>query len=100
MQKPTAQHKVDIANLLFSNVASYIKCYCTDADKWPNSTSMYCDDIMHNINALNAFSTSNNVQQLHDSIVAQDTLVREHFYSVLHYIEQHNLINKQYFVCS
>ena len=98
MRKLTAKHKVAITNLMFATTASYIKCFCTDRTDTSN-TSMYVDDVQHNINALAQFNADNNVMQLHDSIMLQDTLVREYYIKVLRYIETNNLIDADCFVC-
>ena len=49
--------------------------------------------------SLDVFNATNNVQQLHESIMLQDTLVREHFINTLRYIEENNLISPRYFAC-
>ena len=56
-------------------------------------------DVQKNINALVQFNTDNNVQQLHDSIMLQDTFVREYYIATLQYIEENNLIAKNAFCC-
>jgi len=56
-------------------------------------------DIQHNINALVAFNKDNNVQNLHDSIMQQDTFVREYYIAMLEYIEQNALIPANMFCC-
>ena len=98
MQKLTKQHKVAITNTMFADIASYINCYCTNNEDNDN-TNMYCMDVVHNTNALNDFVSTNNVQQLHESIILQDTIVREHFINTLRYIEENNLISPRYFAC-
>ena len=57
------------------------------------------EDIQRNINALVQFNTDNNVQQLHNSIMRQDTFVREYYIEVLRYIEENNLIKSNMFCC-
>jgi hypothetical protein len=39
------------------------------------------------------------VQKLHRDIIAQDTIVREHFVELLQYIEENNLIAREEFAC-
>lgn len=56
-------------------------------------------DIQNNINALVQFNTDNNVQQLHDSIMLQDTFVREYYIAVLRYIEENALIPANCYCC-
>ena len=64
-----------------------------------DNVDMYCADIAHNVAALDVFNKTNNVQQLHDNIMLQDTLVREEYINVLRYIEQNNLIAADCFCC-
>ena len=60
----------------------------------------YCAlDVQKNINALVQFNADLNVQQLHDSIMLQDTFVREYYIATLRYIEENNLIAKNAFCC-
>jgi hypothetical protein len=57
-------------------------------------------DVQKNINALVQFNADLNVQQLHNSIMRQDTFVREYYIATLRYIEENNLIAKNAFCCS
>jgi hypothetical protein len=57
------------------------------------------EDIQRNINALVQFNTDLNAQQLHDSIMRQDTFVREYYIDTLHYIEENKLIKSNMFCC-
>ena len=98
MRKLTAKHKIAITNIMFADTASYINIYCRDNTD-NTSTNMYCDDVTYNINALKTFNKDNNVQKLHDNIMQQDTLVREHYIKVLRYIEENALINADNFCC-
>ena len=52
------------------------------------------------IAALDVFNQSLNADQLHDNIMRQDTSPREHFYTVLKYIEDNKLIPKKHYTCS
>ena len=98
MRKITAAQKLAITKQMFADIASYISIYCTDPIN-VEDTNMYCNDIAHNVAALHIFAQNNNVQQLHDNIMEQDTLVREHFISVLCYIEDNKLIPAENFCC-
>jgi hypothetical protein len=98
MRKITAAQKLAITKQMFADIASYISIYCTDPIG-AGDTNMYCNDIAHNVAALHIFAQNNNVQQLHDNIIEQDTLVREHFISVLRYIEDNKLIPAENFCC-
>ena len=97
-KKITAEHKQAITKQMFADIASYISGYCTDPDS-EDETNMYCNDIAHNVAALLVFTKNNNVQKLHDNIMWQDTLVREHFIAVLRYIEDNELIPAENFCC-
>jgi hypothetical protein len=57
------------------------------------------EDIQRNINALVQFNIDLNAQQLHDSIMRQDTFVREYYIEVLRYIEENKLIKSNMFCC-
>mgnify|MGYP006269297761 CR=1 FL=1 len=96
------QHIQAINTLMLAEMQSYIKCYAT-ADSDVSSLQMYADDIAYNSKILAAFNNSNlrkkDLLNLHTAIIKQDTLVREHFYNVLKYIEDNVLIDKQYFAC-
>lgn len=94
-----AKHVVKINTLMLKTIESYINTFVNDEDDI-SSLTMYADDVAHNVNALVAFNTSKDAQALHDSIMQQDTLVREYYISVLLYIERNKLINKCNFCCS
>jgi len=61
---------------------------------------MCVGDIAHNTAALDVFNNTLDAAVLHNSIMYQDTLPREHFYTVLKYIEDNNLISANAFTCS
>ena len=90
----TAEHKIAITKLMFEDIAKYCNYYGDGT-----YTANVCADLQYNITALQLFETSNNAEQLHDTIVQQDTFVREHFIKVLRYIEKNNLIASKHFVC-
>ena len=98
MRKVTAVHFLQLQRLMLSTTESYINCF---ADEQSDSTSlsMYADDVAYNINALVAFNKNKDAQALHNSIMYQDTLVREYYISVLRYIESNKLINSNMFCC-
>jgi hypothetical protein len=93
-----AKHVIVINNLMLKTTESYINTFVSE-DEDASSISMYAEDVANNVNALVAFNTSNDVQALHDSIMQQDTLVREYYIDVLLYIERNKLINKRNFCC-
>ena len=61
---------------------------------------MHVGDVAHNIAALDVFNHNMDAVALHDSIMMQDTLPREHFYAVLKYIEDNALIPERMYACS
>jgi hypothetical protein len=103
MRKLTPAHKLKINMLVLKTTEDYISFSTTQhgvnfpitVDNLQFSTL----DIQHNINALVAFNTDNNVQKLHDSIMQQDTFVREYYIDTLQYIESNKLINANNFCC-
>jgi hypothetical protein len=93
-----AKHVVIINTLMLKTIESYINTFVDDEDDI-SSLTMYADDVAHAVNALVAFNTSKDASALHNSIMMQDTLVREYYISVLLYIERNKLINKRNFCC-
>ena len=93
-----AKHVIVINNLMLKTTESYINTFVSE-DEDASSISMYATDVQHNINALVNFNATKDVQALHNSIMLQDTLVREYYISVLLYIERNKLINKRDFCC-
>ena len=98
MRKVTAVHFLKIQFLMLKTTEDYINTFVTSTDD-STSLSMYADDVAYNTNALVAFNKNKDAQQLHDSIMQQDTLVREYYISVLRYIETNKLINSNRFCC-
>jgi ribosome-interacting GTPase 1 len=94
-----AQHVKQINKLMYNTTISYIKCFATSSDVDAANYSMYANDVAHNINALAQFNKDFNAQVLHNSIMQQDTLVREYYYKVLKYIENKRLITADRFCC-
>jgi len=93
-----AKHVIVINNLMLKTTESYINTFVSE-DEDASSISMYAEDVAHNVNALVAFNASKDASALHNSIIMQDTLVREYYISVLLYIERNKLINKRDFCC-
>ena len=93
------KHAVKINTLMLKTIESYVNTFVNDEDDI-SSLSMYAEDVAYNANALVAFNTSKDASALHNSIMMQDTLVREYYISVLLYIERNKLINKRNFCCS
>ena len=93
-----AKHMLKINTLMLKTTESYINTFVSE-DEDASNISMYAEDVAHNVNALVAFNATKDAQALHDSIMLQDTLVREYYISVLLYIERTKLINKRNFCC-
>jgi hypothetical protein len=98
MQKANSKHVIVINNLMLKTTESYINTFVSE-DEDAGSISMYAEDVAHNINALVNFNATKDAQALHDSIMEQDTLVREYYIAVLQYIEQNKLISTANFCC-
>jgi hypothetical protein len=103
MRKLTSAHKLKINMLVLKTTQDYINFSTT---QWGVNRPITVDnlqfhtlDIQYNINALAVFNTDNNVQNLHDAIMQQDTFVREYYIAVLQYIESTNLIPSNRFCC-
>ena len=98
MRKVTAVHFLQLQRLMLSTTESYINTFA-DAQSDSSALSMYADDVAYNINALVQFNKNKDVQALHNSIMYQDTLVREYYIETLRYIENNKLINSNMFCC-
>lgn len=98
MSKQMTQHAVAINKLmipLINSVAYY------DENETDFIMFKVCaDDIAHNVAALQVFNSTLDAETLHDNIMRQDTLPREHFYAVLKYIEDNALIPATQYTCS
>jgi hypothetical protein len=98
MRKVTNVHFLLIQRLMLKTTAEYINTFvCSDADL--SSLQMYTNDVAHNVAALQVFTQTKDAQVLHDSIMYQDTLVREFYFETLQYIERNNLIPLDSFCC-
>jgi len=96
MQKLTVTHITNINTIMLNTISNYIKHYNIANTYDPTVVT----DVLYNTYALQKFNNTKNVQQLHNAIIAQDTLVREYFIAVLQYVEQNNLIAAHKFCCS
>ena len=103
MRKLTPAHKLKINMLVLKTTQDYIDFSTTQHGvNFPitvDNLQFNTQDIQHNVNALAAFNKDNNVQNLHDNIMQQDTFVREYYIEVLQYIEDNNLIPSNMFCC-
>jgi exopolysaccharide biosynthesis protein len=98
MQKANSKHVIVINNLMLKTTESYINTFVSE-DENISSISMYAEDVAHNVNALVNFNATKDAQALHDSIMLQDTLVREYYIEVLRYIESNKLISADNYCC-
>jgi hypothetical protein len=98
MRKVTAVHFLKIQRLMLNTTAEYINTF-VDSQADLSALQMYTNDVAHNVAALQVFVQTKDAQALHDSIMYQDTLVREYYIAVLQYIESNNLINSKNFCC-
>jgi len=97
MRKATKAHAVAINKLMLPLINTV--AYITEDENDLGMFKMYADDIAHNIAALCVFNSTLDAEVLHDNIMRQDTCPREHFYTVLQYIEDNALINANAFCC-
>jgi hypothetical protein len=100
MAKVTKAHALAINKLMLPLICTVTNpdVVCEDADM--GYCNMLVGDIEHNVVALSVFNATLDAAVLHDNIMRQDTLPREHFYTVLKYIEDNALIDKRRFACS
>jgi hypothetical protein len=96
MRKLSNTHALAINKLMLPLISTLV---FIDDDNDINTYKMYADDIAHNVSALCVFNTTLDASVLHDNIMRQDTCPREHFYTVLQYIEDNKLINTNMFAC-
>ena len=96
MRKVTKTHAVAINKLMLPLISTLAHI---DDENDLSMYKMYADDIAHNVSALCVFNTTLDAETLHNNIMRQDTCPREHFYAVLKYIEDNELINSDMFTC-
>jgi hypothetical protein len=98
MPKVTRAHAVAINKIMLPliNTVAYVTADENDLSMF----KMYVGDIAHNVAALQIFNETLDAAVLHNSIMYQDTSPREHFYNVLKYIEDNNLIRATAYTCS
>jgi hypothetical protein len=98
MAKVTKLQAVAINRIMLPLIATV--AHFSDSEDDLNMFKMYVGDVAHNVAALQVFNDTLDAAVLHNSIMDQDTSPREHFYAVLKYIENNNLIRANAFVCS
>ena len=97
MARVTKQHAVEINKLMIPLIATV--AYIDPSENDINMFKMYVGDIVHNAAALDVFNNTLCASTLHNSIMRQDTAPREHFYTVLKYIESNKLIPADQYTC-
>jgi hypothetical protein len=97
MNTITPDNIAKINFLMLKTTQEYIDSFVTDVND--SNYIMYTMDVQHNINALAQFNSDNNVQNLHENIMRQDTLVREYYIDTLRYIENNKLISSNRYCC-
>ena len=89
VKKATKADVATIVTLMQADLASYVQLTKTAyADKFANDTyitELHYDDIVYNYNVLVQFMQDKDAVKLCDALIKQDTIVREHFYKVIHY---------------
>jgi hypothetical protein len=98
MAKVTKAHAVAINKIMLPLITTV--AYIDGNENDINTFKMYASDIEHNVAALCIFNNTLDAAALHNSIMYQDTMPREHFYTVLKYIEDNALIPARAFCCS
>ena len=98
MAKVSKAHALAINKLMIPLINSVGYTEITDNDM--GMFEMYVGDIAHNVAALHEFNKNLDAKILHDTIMDQDTAPRDHFYDVLKYIEDNELISAYSFCCS
>ena len=96
MRKLSNTHAVAINKLMLPLITTLVHI---DDENDFNMYKMYADDVAHNVSALCVFNNTLDAETLHNNIMRQDTCPREHFYTVLKYIEDNKLINSNMFTC-
>lgn len=99
MRKANNTQVIAINKLMLNTTESYVNTFVNDDESDVTSLTMYADDVAHNINALVAFNATKDAEALHNSIMLQDTLVREYYYNVLVYIETNMLVPANMCAC-
>ena len=99
MRKANNTQVVAINKLMLKTTESYVNTFVNNDESDVSSLQMYAFDVAHNINALVAFNATKDAEALHESIMQQDTLVREYYYNVLVYIETNKLVPANMCAC-
>jgi len=97
--KLTQKHYINIIAITLATLQQYTK-FCLqcaqDADNTAEDNTMHIEDILYMQTTLNNFIKDKNIEQLQDSIMTQDTFVREYYIDTLQYVEDNNLVSNCY----
>ena len=99
MRKANNTQVVAINKLMLKTTEDYVNTFVNNDESDVSSLQMYAFDVAHNVNALVAFNATKDAEALHESIMQQDTLVREYYYNVLVYIETNKLVPANMCAC-
>ena len=96
--KLTQKHYINIIALTSATLQDYTNFTLRVAKEYTDAESdlMHIEDILYVQTALNNFINNKNVAQLQDSIMLQDTFVREYYIDTLRYLEHNNLVANYY----
>jgi len=97
--KLTQKHYINIIAITSATLQEYTNfcLHCARAaDNTAEDNVMHLADILYMQRALNAFINNSNIAQLQDSIMTQDTFVREYYINTLQYLEDNNLVKNYY----
>ena len=82
--KLTQQHKSNIIATMFAELQHFVAML--DAED-----TSYLRDVTYNATALSTFNSTSNVEQLFNSVLLQDTYVRDYFAKTVRYITKNKL---------
>ena len=89
VKKATKADVATIVQIMQADFAKYVqltnRAYAEEIAGDTYITEMHYSDIVYNYNALLQFTQDKDAVKLCDAIIKQDTIVREHFYKVVHY---------------
>jgi len=97
VKKATKADVATIVAIMQADLASYVQltktAYADNIADDTYITELHYDDIVYNYNALLQFMQDNDTVQLCNTLIKQDTAVREHFYKTIHYATDNYLYN-------
>ena len=89
VKKATKADVATIVQIMQADLARYTqltnRAYAQEIAGNIYITKLHYDDIVYNYNVLLQFMQDKDTVKLCDALIKQDTIVREHFYKVVHY---------------